>query len=78
MLEPWAREVERLSNKQVKITIVPRMGRGGKPKDLIPQATERKIADMIWTVNTYSGKPFPSSEVFELPFIHRNDQLQQT
>ena len=75
MLEPWAKEVERLSNKQVKITIVPRMGLGGKPKDLIPQATEGKIADMIWTVNTYSGKPFPSSEVFELPFIHRNDPI---
>jgi TRAP-type C4-dicarboxylate transport system substrate-binding protein len=75
MLEPWAREVEKLSNNQVKITIVPRMGRGGKPKDLIPQATEGRIADMIWTVNTYSGKPFPSSEVFELPFIHRNDPI---
>ena len=75
MLEPWAREVERLSNNQVDIVIVPRMGRGGKPKDLIPQATEGKIADMIWTVNTYSGKPFPSSEVFELPFIHRNDPI---
>ena len=75
MLEPWAKEVERLSNKQVKITIVPRMGLGGKPKDLIPQATEGRIADMIWTVNTYSGKPFPSSEVFELPFVHRNDPI---
>ena len=75
MLEPWARKVERLSNNQVKITIIPRMGLGGKPKDLIPQATEGKLTDMIWTVNTYSGKPFPSSEVFELPFIHRNDPI---
>ena len=75
MLEPWAREVERLSNDQVKITIFPRMGRGGKPKDLISQATEGKITDLIWTVNTYSGKPFPSSEVFELPFVHRNDPV---
>ena len=49
------------------------MGRGGKPKDLIEQAKKGKIADIIWTVNTYSGKLFPSSEVFELPFIHRND-----
>ena len=76
MLEPWAREVERLSNNQVDIVIVPRMGRGGKPKDLIPQATEGKFGvDLIWTVNTYSGKPFPSSEVFELPFVHRNDPI---
>ena len=75
MLEPWAKEVERLSNNQVDIVIVPRMGRGGKPKDLIPQASEGKITDLIWTVNTYSGKPFPSSEVFELPFVHRNDPI---
>ena len=75
MLEPWAKEVERLSNNQVDIVIVPRMGRGGKPKDLIPQATEGKVADIVWTVNTYSGKLFPSSEVFELPFIHRNDPV---
>ena len=75
MLEPWAKEVERLSNGQVRITIIPRMGLGGKPKDLIPQATDGKLTDLIWTVNTYSGKPFPSSEVFELPFIHRNDPI---
>jgi len=76
MLEPWAKEVERLSNNQVNIVIVPKMGKGGKPKDLIPQATEGRFGvDLIWTVNTYSGKPFPSSEVFELPFVHRNDPI---
>ena len=72
MLEPWAREVERLSNGKVEIVIVPRMGRGGKPKDLVEQAGVGKIADIIWTVNTYSGG-FERSEVFELPFVHRND-----
>ena len=75
MLEPWAREVERLSNNQVKIIIVPQMKLGGKPKDLIKQAKEGKVADLIWTVNTYSGNPFPSSEVFELPFVHTNDPV---
>ena len=75
MLEPWAREVEKLTNNQVKIVIVPQMRLGGKPKDLIKQAKEGKVADLIWTVNTYSGNPFPSSEVFELPFIHRNDPI---
>ena len=75
MLEPWAREVEQLTNGRVEITIVPKMGRGGKPKDLIKQASEGKIADLVWTLNTYSGNPFPSSEVFELPFIHTNDPV---
>ena len=75
MLEPWAREVERLSNNKVRIVIVPRMQLGGRPGDLISQASEGRVADLIWTVNTYSGNPFPSSEVFELPFVHRNDPI---
>ena len=75
MLEPWAREVEKLTNGRVKIKIFPRMGRGGRPKDLIKQASEGKVADLVWTVNTYSGNPFPSSEVFELPFVHTNDAV---
>ena len=75
MLEPWVREVERLSNNKVKIIIVPQMKLGGKPKDLVKQAKEGKVTDLIWTVNTYSGNPFPSSEVFELPFVHTNDPI---
>ena len=42
---------------------------------MISQASEGRVADLIWTVNTYSGNPFPSSEVFELPFVHRNDPI---
>ena len=75
MLEPWAKEVEELTNGRVKIKIIPRMGRGGSPKDLIKQASDGKIADLVWTVNTYSGNPFPSSEVFELPFVHTNNAV---
>ena len=75
MLEPWAQEVEELTNGRVKIKIIPRMGRGGSPKDLIKQASDGKIADLVWTVNTYSGNPFPSSEVFELPFVHTNNAV---
>ena len=75
MLEPWAREVEKLTNNRVKILIVPRMELGGRPKDLVKQASEGNITDLIWTVNTYTGKTFIRSEVFELPFIHTNDPV---
>ena len=75
MLEPWAEKIEKSTNGQVEIKIIPRMGRGGKPKDLIKQASEGMVADMVWTVNTYSGNLFPSSEVFELPFVHTNDPV---
>jgi TRAP-type C4-dicarboxylate transport system substrate-binding protein len=75
MLEPWAREVERLSKDKVNIVIVPGMRLGGKPGDLAKQAGEGKIADLVWTINGYSGKDFQSSEVFELPFVHTNDPI---
>ena len=75
MLEPWAREVERLSKDKVKILIVPGMRLGGKPGDLAKQASEGKITDLVWTINGYSGKDFESSEVFELPFVHTNDPV---
>ena len=75
MLEPWAREVEKLTNNRVKISIIPRMGLGGRPKDLVKQASDGRITDLIWTVNTYTGKTFIRSEVFELPFIHTNDPV---
>ena len=75
MLEPWAREVEKLTNNRVKILIVPRMELGGRPKDLVKQASEGNITDLIWTANMYTGKTFIRSEVFELPFIHTNDPV---
>ena len=75
MLEPWAREVEKLTNNRVKILIVPRMELGGRPKDLVKQASEGNITDLIWTANMYTGKTCIRSEVFELPFIHTNDPV---
>ena len=74
MLVPWAKEVERLSEGKVKIVISPKMGLGGRPKDLIKQASEGKV-DLVWTVNGYSGSTFIRSEVFELPFVHTNNPV---
>jgi len=74
MLVPWAKMVEELSNGKVKIIIAPKMGLGGKPSDLIKQASEGTV-DLIWTVNGYSGTTFIRSEVFELPFVHTNDPV---
>ena len=74
MLVPWAKAVEQLSEGKVKIVISPKMGLGGRPKDLIKQASEGKV-DLIWTVNGYSGTAFIRSEVFELPFVHTNDPV---
>ena len=75
MLRPWADNIEKLTNGRVEIVIIPGMRLGGQPKDLVKQASEGKITDLIWTVNGYSGKDFVHSEVFELPFVHTNDPV---
>jgi len=64
MLEPWARNVEKLSNGKVKILIVPGMRLGGSPADLADQAKKGRIADLVWSVNGVSGKDFLRTEVF--------------
>ena len=74
MLVPWAKAVEQLSEGKVKIVIAPGMELGGRPKDLMKQASEGKV-DLVWTVNGYSGTTFIRSEVFELPFVHINDPV---
>ena len=74
MLVPWAKAVEQLSEGKVKIIIAPGMELGGRPKDLIKQASEGKV-DLVWTVNGYSGTTFIRSEVFELPFVHVNNPV---
>jgi TRAP-type C4-dicarboxylate transport system substrate-binding protein len=44
---------------------------GGKPPELMDQAIDG-IADIVWTVVGYSPGRFPSTEVFELPFMMTN------
>jgi len=75
MLQPWADKVEQLTNGRVKIRIAPGMSLGGQPKDLVDHASKGRIADLVWTINGYSGKEFIHSEVFELPNIHTNDPV---
>ena len=41
---------------------------GGKPPELIDQVIDG-VVDLTWTVVGYTPGRFPSTEVFELPFI---------
>ncbi len=74
MLEPWARRVEELSGGRVAIEIFPSMTLGGRPPELIQQARDG-VVDLIWTVNGYTPGQFPRTEVFELPFVYRNNPV---
>jgi len=68
ILDVWADKVEAASDGRIKIDRFPGMQLGGSPPELMDQAIDG-IADIVWTVVGYTPGRFPSTEVFELPFM---------
>ncbi|CUH40602.1 Neu5Ac-binding protein [Jannaschia seosinensis] len=68
ILDVWADNVEADSEGRIEVERYPSMQLGGSPPELMDQVIDG-VADVIWTVNGYTPGRFPSSEVFELPFI---------
>ncbi|MBX9591387.1 MAG: TRAP transporter substrate-binding protein [Hyphomonadaceae bacterium] len=68
MLAPWAKMVEQDSGGRIKIDIFPSMQLGGTPPQLYDQARDG-VVDIVWTLPGSTAGRFPSTEVFELPFI---------
>ncbi|MEP4196548.1 MAG: TRAP transporter substrate-binding protein [Aliishimia sp.] len=71
VLDVWADNVEKASEGRIKVDRYPSMQLGGKPPELMDQAMEG-TADIVWTVVGYTPGRFPSTEVFELPFMMSN------
>ena len=68
ILDVWADNVEKDSGGRIKVDRYPSMQLGGKPPELMDQAIDG-VADIVWTVVGYTPGRFPSTEVFELPFM---------
>lgn len=68
ILDVWADTVENESGGQIKIDRFPSMQLGGSPPELLDQAVDG-VADIVWTVVGYTPGRFPTTEVFELPFM---------
>lgn len=68
VLDVWADKIEEESEGRIKIDRFPSMQLGGTPPELIDQAIDG-VADVVWTVVGYTPGRFPSTEVFELPFM---------
>lgn len=68
ILDPWADSVEEASGGTISIDRYAGMALGGRPPELIDQAIDG-VADIVWTVVGYTPGRFPSTEVFELPFM---------
>lgn len=71
VLDVWADKVEKDSGNRIKVERYPSMQLGGKPPELMDQAIDG-VADIVWTVVGYTPGRYPSTEVFELPFMMTN------
>jgi TRAP-type C4-dicarboxylate transport system substrate-binding protein len=71
MLAPWSEKIMKESGGRIKIEIYPAMQLGGKPPQLIDQVRDG-VVDIVWTLPGYTPGRFTKTEVFELPFMHRD------
>jgi len=71
VLDPWADRIEQESGGRIKIERYAAMTLGGTPPQLIDQATDGTV-DIVWTLPGSTPGRFPSTEVFELPFMMTN------
>ncbi len=68
VLDVWADKVEAASGGRIKVERYGSMQLGGTPPELMDQAIDG-VADIVWTVVGYTPGRYPSTEVFELPFM---------
>ncbi|MCP3970830.1 MAG: TRAP transporter substrate-binding protein [Rhodobacteraceae bacterium] len=68
IIDVWADQVEEASGGRIEIKRFASMQLGGKPPELIDQVIDGVI-DITWNVVGYTPGRFPSTEVFELPFL---------
>lgn len=71
MLVPWAEKVMKESGGRIKIDVYPAMQLGGKPPQLIDQVRDG-VVDIVWTLPGYTPGRFTKTEIFELPFMHKD------
>ncbi len=71
LIQAWCDKVAKESADKLKCQIYPAMQLGGTPAQLFDQAKDG-VADIVWTIPTYSAGRFTKSEVFELPFFTKS------
>ena len=71
LIQVWCDKVAKESADRIKCQIYPAMQLGGTPAQLFDQARDG-VADIVWTIPTYSAGRFVKSEVFELPFFTKS------
>lgn len=71
LIQPWAKDIEKATNGQVKITSYP--GNTLLPADAVYDGVVNGIADMGLSCFSYTRGRFPLLEAFELPGVTYNN-----
>lgn len=67
VFEPWAQQIEKLTNGKVQVKMFPGGALGKTPVHY--ELAEKGIADISYTLHDYTPGRFPLTEVFALPFM---------
>lgn len=68
VITPWMQKVEKESGGRIKFEGYTSMQLGGTAPQLLDQVRDG-VVDLAWTLTGYTAGRFPTSEVFELPFM---------
>jgi TRAP-type C4-dicarboxylate transport system substrate-binding protein len=66
ILVPWAEDVAKATNGEVKVTLYPSLQLGGKPPELFRQVKDG-VVDLVFTLPGYTSPAFPRTQMIELP-----------
>ena len=66
IITPWAQDVAKATQGEVKVTLYPSMQLGGKPPELFRQAVDG-VVDLVFTLPGYTSPAFPRVGIIELP-----------
>lgn len=67
-IQPWCDKIAKDSGGRLKCQIFPAMQLGGTPPQLVDQL-KNGVADVVWTLPSFSSGRFPVLEAMELPFM---------
>jgi TRAP-type C4-dicarboxylate transport system substrate-binding protein len=68
VIEPWCAKIAAESNNRMKCQVLYAMSGGGTPAQLVDRVKDG-VDDVVITLPGYTAGRFPSTEVFELPFM---------
>ena len=74
VIGPWCEKVAAESANRIKCQIFPAMSMGGTPPQLVDQVKDG-VADLVITLPGYTAGRFPTTEVFELPFMTNSAEV---